>query len=71
MAIREARAPDLATRRAALLAGLGVGAVVAYVLYRFFDPVNLFALRLQEAAVSAPPTSPRCRWGWPSPSPRG
>lgn len=34
-----------------LVSGLAVGGFIAYVLYRFFDPVNLFALRLQETAV--------------------
>ncbi len=38
--------------KAALLAvGLGLGALVAYLLYEFFDPVNLFAFRLQGATV--------------------
>lgn len=38
--------------RAAFLAGgLAFGGVLAYVLYLFFDPVNLFAFRLQEATV--------------------
>ncbi len=41
-----------APRRGALLAGgLAFGGVLAYVLYLFFDPVNLFAFRLQEATV--------------------
>lgn len=34
-----------------LVAGLAAGALAAYLLYEFFDPVNLFALRLQEATV--------------------
>jgi cytochrome c biogenesis protein CcdA len=39
-------------RKAALLAGgFAFGALAAYVLYEFFDPVNLFAFRLQRAAV--------------------
>lgn len=38
--------------KAALLAGgLASGALIAYLLYEFFDPVNLFAFRLQEATV--------------------
>lgn len=39
-------------RKAWLLAGgLAFGALVAYLLYEFFDPVNLFALRLQGTTV--------------------
>lgn len=39
-------------RKASLLAGgLAFGALGAYLLYEFFDPVNLFALRLQETTV--------------------
>lgn len=39
-------------RRGVFLAGgLAFGGVLAYVLYLFFDPVNLFAFRLQEATV--------------------
>lgn len=34
-----------------LLGGLALGALVAYLFYEFFDPVNLFALRLQRATV--------------------
>jgi cytochrome c biogenesis protein CcdA len=40
-----------ATKAGLLAAGLVVGAALAYVLYAFFDPVNLFALRLQDATV--------------------
>lgn len=50
--------PDASTSRrertevARLLgAGLAVGALVAWILYRFFDPINLFALRLQRSTV--------------------
>lgn len=32
-------------------AGLATGALLAYVLYLFFDPVNLFALNLQRGSV--------------------
>ncbi len=40
------------TRKAALLGGgLAFGALGAYLLYQFFDPVNLFALRLQRTTV--------------------
>jgi len=40
------------TRQATLLAGgLALGGLVAWVLYRYFDPVNLFALRLQQSTV--------------------
>jgi cytochrome c biogenesis protein CcdA len=46
------RAAGERTRKAALLAGgLAFGALAAYALYEFFDPVNLFAFRLQEATV--------------------
>lgn len=39
-------------RKAGLLAGgLALGGLLAYLLYEFFDPVNLFALRLQETTV--------------------
>lgn len=39
-------------RKAALLAaGLAFGGLLAYLLYEFFDPVNLFALRLSGATV--------------------
>jgi len=38
-------------RVAFLAGGLALGGVLAYVLYAFFDPVNLFAFRLQEATV--------------------
>lgn len=38
-------------KRALLAAGLVAGALIAYVLYEFFDPVNLFALRLGERTV--------------------
>lgn len=39
-------------QRALLLgAGVAAGAIIAYALYRFFDPVNLFALRLGGLAV--------------------
>lgn len=39
-------------RKAVLLAGgLAFGALGAYLLYEFFDPVNLFALRLQSTTV--------------------
>lgn len=54
MAVRGETVPALGAggRKAGLLAaGLGAGAVVAYILYEFFDPVNLFAFRLQEATV--------------------
>ncbi len=38
--------------KASLLAGgLALGALLAYVLYEFFDPVNLFALNLQRGSV--------------------
>ena len=38
--------------KATLLAGgLGLGALIAWILYEFFDPVNLFAFRLQGATV--------------------
>lgn len=40
-----------ATKARLLAAGLAVGTAMAYVLYEFFDPVNLFALRLQDATV--------------------
>lgn len=34
-----------------LLGGLAFGALIALILYEFFDPVNLFAFRLQRATV--------------------
>ncbi len=46
----ETRASRL-PKAALLAAGLGVGALAAYVLYRYFDPVNLFALRIQKTVV--------------------
>lgn len=56
-------------KRALLAAGLVAGALIAYVLYEFFDPVNLFALRLGERTVGT--TNPRrSRSGWRSPSSR-
>lgn len=43
---------DHGTRKVMLLvAGLVLGGLIAYLLYSFFDPVNLFALKLQKAAV--------------------
>lgn len=39
------------TKARLLAAGLIAGAAMAYVLYEFFDPINLFALRLQDATV--------------------
>lgn len=44
-------ATERARKGALLAAGLAFGALVAYVLYEFFDPVNLFAFRLQKATV--------------------
>lgn len=38
-------------KAALLITGVTAGVILAYVLYRFFDPVNLFAFRLQEATV--------------------
>ncbi|MBI2168559.1 MAG: sulfite exporter TauE/SafE family protein [Actinobacteria bacterium] len=38
-------------RRGLFAGGLAAGALVAYALYEFFDPVNLFALRLSETTV--------------------
>jgi len=39
-------------RKAALMAGgLAAGAVLAWILYRYFNPVNLFALRVQKATL--------------------
>lgn len=39
-------------RKGGLLAsGLALGGLLAYVLYEFFDPINLFALRLQGTTV--------------------
>ena len=44
--------PERNRRKAALLAGgLAAGALLGYLLYEFFDPVNLFALRLQSTTV--------------------
>jgi len=40
-----------AQKGALLAGGLAFGALAGYLLYRFFDPVNLFALRLQRATV--------------------
>ena len=53
MAAQQAATGTAGRSRKALLlgAGLALGAVLAYVLYEFFDPVNLFALRLTEATV--------------------
>lgn len=53
MAAQQAATGTAETSRKALLlgAGLALGAVLPYVLYEFFDPVNLFALRLTEATV--------------------
>lgn len=48
---------------ALLAAGLAFGALVAYVLYEFFDPVNLFAFRLQKATVGTTNVT-ASRWGW-------
>jgi cytochrome c biogenesis protein CcdA len=43
---------DEGPRKALLLTlGLALGILLAYVLYEFFDPVNLFALRLTESSV--------------------
>lgn len=43
--------PGVPTRKLLLAGGLAFGALVAYLLYQFFDPVNLFAFRLQRATV--------------------
>ncbi len=49
---RAIEAPQKGNPKAALLVGgLAFGALVAYLLYRFFDPVNLFAFRVQKATV--------------------
>lgn len=48
-------------RGAFLVGGLVFGGVLADVLYVFFDPVNLFASRLQEATV-ATNSSTAGRW---------
>jgi cytochrome c biogenesis protein CcdA len=45
------RSAASATKARLLAAGLVVGVAMAYVLYEFFDPVNLFALRLQDTTV--------------------
>ncbi|MFV2039824.1 MAG: cytochrome c biogenesis CcdA family protein [Acidimicrobiales bacterium] len=39
------------SRRTLLAAGLAAGTLLAYMLYLFFDPVNLFALNLQRGSV--------------------
>lgn len=43
---------DERPRKALLLTlGLALGILLAYVLYEFFDPINLFALRLTESTI--------------------
>ncbi len=44
--------PSTAPSKVALAgAGLATGALIAYILYEFFDPINLFALNLQRGSV--------------------
>lgn len=49
--IAEAPVTRVPSKAGLLSAGLATGMLLAYVLYEFFDPVNLFALNLQRGAV--------------------